>query len=207
MPSWPQFREGISNLNARSVPLEGPVNFGSMRLGSSSERQVVAALRALGLVDRSDVADFRLRRLVLKEDYSALVEALEDRFEDLVEAIRSGASAEQLETILDALGATQSSTERFWRFVRDAYAAAGLERPPLLRLTGNGTRLNRPAGGRQTRQSDKGGEESHARVVLKEELDMYLRALETALTSGNAELATKLSDRLVLLREELRAQT
>lgn len=200
LAAWHSFEAAVLRLGGR-LPSDRPVDISAMQLSRSTEKQVVASLRALRLLGPDDVANFRLRRLVATRDFVTVVEALAERFPDLVGAIRAGASSEELEALMGRLDAPPSSKERFWRFVRGAFVAAGESCPAPIPKSSD--RVQRRGRRREHMKGDC-NDDVCARSLLEAEAHEYSAALERALVSDDLEAAAALSDRLRLLREEMR---
>lgn len=199
LASWSAFEAGVRRLGP-TLPSDGAVDIAAMGLKPSTEKQVVASLRALGLLSAGNVADFRLRRLVARGDFSTVVEALAEHFPDLVRAIQEDAGPEQLAAAVRGIDAPTSSKKRFASFVRGAMRAID-QRVPRFPVS---PPSQTPRQGRHRRGA---GDEDDptARRLLEAEADGYVAALERALSRDDLEAATVLSDRLRSLRAEMRA--
>lgn len=215
LATWPSFRGTVEQLRG-SVPSDRPLDISSLGAHQSTTKQVAAALRALGLVTPSGVADLRLHRLVTKKDYSIVVGAVEQRFPDLVAAISRRASQQEIAQIIQRYGAPTSSNERFWRFVRGAYGAAHQDVPPKItfrRRARASSRAGRVAavanGGTIPRPPEldgvvRTGDDPVARRLLEAEAAEYAASLDAALARQDLAAAATISERLRLLRAELR---
>lgn len=215
LATWPSFQAALVQLRG-CLPSDRPVDMAKLGPSPSTRKQVAAALRALGLVTSSDLADFGLRRLVANDDYSIVVAALEERFPEPCAAAKRRAGRQEITQIIEGYGAPASSNDRFWRFVRGAYAAAhGGDLPKI--TFGRGSAASSSAGrvatvasarAVQPRNELKGligsKDDSVARRLLEAEACSYERALEAALAQPDLAAASTISDRLRKLREELR---
>lgn len=195
LASWPAFRRAVASLGP--LPAAGAVDLGSLREPTATQKQVVAALRVLGLVDDRERAHFRLRRLSSRGDYAAVTEALAERFPHLAAAIATG-DADAMRLAVDGFDAPDSSKERFWRFVRQAHRAAGEGTLPPLAFS--------PLAGRPPRRRSRSplADDPMARQSLEAELAAYQAALVRLLSIPELDGATVVSDRLRELRNELR---
>jgi hypothetical protein len=195
LASWPAFRRAVAGLGP--LPAAGPVNLDSLREPMATRKQVVAALRVLGLVDGREHAHFRLRRLSSRSDYTAVTEALAERFPHVAAAIATG-DPNAMRLAVDGFDAPSSSKERFWRFVREAHRAAGESAlPPLA--------FSPPAGRPPPRRGRSAlADDPVARQSLEAELAAYQEALVRLLSIPDLDGATVVSDRLRELRNELR---
>jgi hypothetical protein len=174
-----------------------------MHLSPSSEKQVVSSLRTLGFLSSENVADFRLRRVATRGDFTPVIEALAERFPGLMDAVATDVGPDELRALLGAFDAPNSSVERFWRFVRGALTSVGRTPLPnvhLVRAPGTAGRVRAPTAPSNMPQA----EDPAGRRLLEKEAEDYVNALDRFLHNGNLEAAEFVSKQLRTLRDELR---
>jgi hypothetical protein len=211
LASWPAFCSAVEALRGQRISTDEPLDTSRFGLDVSARKQVVAALRALNLIDGNGVPRLAFRRLVGHDGYSVVVDALEERFPHIGAAIAAGAPADELRYLISSAKRPASSATRFWRFLTGAYVAAGRDAPPALGVMDDPDDLVRPQATTETRKQAAAPtapaaplDDALARALLEREGESYSAALDRFLEAGEMERAATASARLEELRAEAR---
>jgi hypothetical protein len=200
--TWASFEAALDLWRATGVPRV--VAVAALPGGGSGPRQVIQTLGALGFLEPDGQPGLALRRLVRHQQ--GLVDALRERWPDLLAAIESRRPVDDAATAFSAVpAASEHTARRFRTFVLHACQLEGIDVAVYRRLGARAAPAGprRAANRRRPSQRSDSGPALAASQLLREAAT-YEAALRSAIERDDSALAARWSKQLALLRQEQR---